>query len=144
MIFFFSRLSSIVSLFLCYATQFLICRLSKIASDKLTDGNPNFANLSDKNRPTKIGEKFGQMYDDEWSEAFDEIKRTSKKEDAEVYEILLNIVLVRSVRGRKRERKNRSHCWQSVFGTQFMFAIQKWTAFFVCKIKKYFSRFLSL
>lgn len=44
-------------------------RLSKIASDKLTDGNPNFANLSDKNRPTKIGEKFGQMYDDEWSEA---------------------------------------------------------------------------
>lgn len=68
-------------------------RLSKIASDKLTDGNPNFANLSDKNRPTKIGEKFGQMYDDEWSEAFDEIKRTSKKEDAEVYEILLNIVL---------------------------------------------------
>lgn len=105
---FFSRLFSIVLLFLCYATQFLICRLSKIASDKLTDGNPNFANLSDKNRPTKIGEKFGQMYDDEWSEAFDEIKRTSKKEDAEVYEILLNIVLVRSVSGRKRERKNRS------------------------------------
>lgn len=82
--------------------------MSKIASDKLTDGNPNFANLSDKNRPTKIGEKFGQMYDDEWSEAFDEIKRTSKKEDAEVYEILLNIVLVRSVSERKRERKNRS------------------------------------
>lgn len=102
----FSRLSSIVLLCLCYATQFLICRLSKIASDKLTDGNPNFANLSDKNRPTKIGEKFGQVYDDEWSEAFDEIKRTSK--DAEVYEILLNIVLVRSVSERKRERKNRS------------------------------------
>lgn len=34
------------------------------------------------------------MYDDEWSEVFDEIKCMFKKEDVEVYEILLNIVLV--------------------------------------------------
>lgn len=58
------------------------------------DGNFNFVNLSDKNRFMKIGEKFGQMYDDEWSEVFDEIKCMFKKEDVEVYEILLNIVLV--------------------------------------------------
>lgn len=69
--------------------------MSKIASDKLTDGNPNFADLSDRNRPTKIGEKFGMVYDEEWSEAYDEIKNLHRDQtDEGVYEILLNIVMV--------------------------------------------------
>ncbi|XP_061184359.1 uncharacterized protein LOC133192359 [Saccostrea echinata] len=71
----------------------LTTRLSKIASDKLADGNPNFADLSDKNRPTKIGEKFGLVYDEEWSEAFEEII-TRQHKDVEAYEILMKIVKV--------------------------------------------------
>ncbi|XP_062621113.1 uncharacterized protein LOC134282722 [Saccostrea cucullata] len=72
----------------------LTTRLSKIASDKLTDGNPNFADLSDRNRPTKIGEKFGLVYDEEWSEAFEEIKTNQKKDDVETYNILMQIVKI--------------------------------------------------
>ncbi|XP_062621735.1 uncharacterized protein LOC134283291 [Saccostrea cucullata] len=49
-------------------------RLSSFASKQLTEGNAAFTDLSDKNRPTKIGEKFGLIYDDEWSEVFDELK----------------------------------------------------------------------
>ncbi|XP_022324935.1 uncharacterized protein LOC111125432 isoform X2 [Crassostrea virginica] len=71
----------------------LTTRLSKFASDKLTDGNPNFADLSDKNRPTKIGEKFGMVYDEEWSDAYEEIQSLLKLSDTEVYEVLLNIVI---------------------------------------------------
>lgn len=49
-------------------------RLSKFASRELTAGNPNIADLSDKHRPTKIGEMYGELYDNEWSEAFEVLK----------------------------------------------------------------------
>ena len=49
-------------------------RLSSFASKQLTEGNAAFTDLSDKNRPTKIGEKFGLIFDDEWSEVFEELK----------------------------------------------------------------------
>ncbi|KAK3100384.1 hypothetical protein FSP39_019093 [Pinctada imbricata] len=69
----------------------LTSRLSSFASKQLTDGNPNFTDLSDRNRPTKIGEKFGTVFDDEWSEAFEEIKAILGKDDVCI-DCLLNIV----------------------------------------------------
>lgn len=33
-------------------------RLSQLAGAKLTEGNPNIADLSDKNRPTNLAEHF--------------------------------------------------------------------------------------
>jgi hypothetical protein len=56
-------------------------RLSSFASKQLTEGNAAFADLSDKNRPTKIGEKFGQIYDNEWSEVFDELSESGFSEE---------------------------------------------------------------
>ncbi|XP_060083384.1 uncharacterized protein LOC132562644 [Ylistrum balloti] len=56
-------------------------RLSRFASNQVTQGNPNIADLSDKNRPTKIGEKFGELYDYEWSEAFESFKVLLKIEN---------------------------------------------------------------
>lgn len=56
---------------------FFSFRLSRFASQQLTSGNPNIADLSDRNRPTKIGEMFGQLYDNEWSDAFDSLKMST-------------------------------------------------------------------
>ncbi|XP_021352067.1 uncharacterized protein LOC110449496 isoform X1 [Mizuhopecten yessoensis] len=71
-------------------------RLSRFASNQVTQGNPNIADLSDKNRPTKIGEKFGGLYDDEWSEAFEAFKtllRLENEEDEpEIISQLLRVV----------------------------------------------------
>ena len=53
-------------------------RLSRFASQQLTEGNPNIADLSDRNRPTKIGEMFGQLFDNEWSDAFDSLKKAAE------------------------------------------------------------------
>ncbi|OWF51209.1 uncharacterized protein LOC110449499 isoform X2 [Mizuhopecten yessoensis] len=61
----------------------LTSRLSAIASSKLKEGNPNIADLSDKNRPTKLGEHFAAMYDDQWSEAFEEMGKGKKKAASE-------------------------------------------------------------
>lgn len=57
-------------------------RLSKIAGAKLTDGNPSITNLSDPNRPMKLGDKFSELYDNEWTDLLDHfIKKMKGKED---------------------------------------------------------------
>lgn len=49
-----------------------ICfRLSKLAGNKMTEGNPNIANLGDPNRPTKIAEVYSEIYDNEWTDTLD-------------------------------------------------------------------------
>lgn len=80
-------------------------RLSKFASQQLTAGNPNIADLSDKHRPTKIGEFYSELYDNEWSEAFEVIKpleypNVTEDPDTEYFEevlpILKNILMARN------------------------------------------------
>lgn len=66
----------------------LTTRLSRIASQQLTQGNPNITDLSDGNRPTKLGERFSQVYDDQWSEAFEALKEKGKQEENIVTELL--------------------------------------------------------
>ena len=69
--------------------------LSKIAGSKLTDGNANIADLSDPNRPTKLAEQFGQIYDNEWTDAFDYKTTVSKRNDVEAIAELLSILQVK-------------------------------------------------
>lgn len=40
---------------------------------KLTEVNPAIADLGDPNRPTQLGEKFREMYDNEWNNAMEEL-----------------------------------------------------------------------
>ena len=62
---------------------FHYCRSSRLASQQLTEGNPNIANLDDIHRPTRLGEMYSQLFDDEWSEAFEALKPYTKKEEEE-------------------------------------------------------------
>ncbi|XP_061165407.1 uncharacterized protein LOC133174327 [Saccostrea echinata] len=61
----------------------LSTRLSKFASQQLTEGNPNIADLSDTHRPTRLGEMYSQLFDDEWSEAFEALKPKKDEDDEE-------------------------------------------------------------
>lgn len=38
---------------------------------KLSEKNPNITDLSDSNRPTKIAEKYSELYDNEWTDALE-------------------------------------------------------------------------
>lgn len=58
---------------------------------KLTDNNPNIADLNDQNRPTKLAERYTQLYDNQWSDAFEEI---TDGNDAQTVDSLLNILKV--------------------------------------------------
>ena len=70
------------------------CRLSELAGAKLTEGNPNIADLSDKNRPTNLAENFSELYDNEWTDALEELLDQGKKSEEEGIKVLLDILKV--------------------------------------------------
>ena len=69
------------------------CRLSSLAGDKLTKGNPAITDLGDPNRPMKIAEKYSELYDNEWTDAIDctvEVKALyPDMKTAEVEEVII-------------------------------------------------------
>ena len=69
----------------------LYFRLSKLMGQKLTDANPNIADLSDLNRPTKLAERFIELYDNQWTDAFEEI---DNGDENQTIGKLLNILYV--------------------------------------------------
>ncbi|XP_076070132.1 uncharacterized protein LOC143041881 [Mytilus galloprovincialis] len=69
-------------------------RLSSVAGEKLTKGNPSITDLGDPNRPMKISEKYGELYDNEWTDAMDNNKAVKEcyKElaDSGIEEIIIH------------------------------------------------------
>ncbi|XP_060589659.1 uncharacterized protein LOC132744884 [Ruditapes philippinarum] len=57
----------------------LLLRLSKVAGANLTYNNPNIADLSDEKRPTKLAEEFSELYDNEWTDVFEELDFETEK-----------------------------------------------------------------
>lgn len=55
-------------------------RLSEVAGKKFSTGNPDLADLSDPYRPTCLAESFSQLYDDEWTLAFEDLEKAKKPE----------------------------------------------------------------
>lgn len=68
-----------------------LTRLSELAGRKLLDNNPNIADLSTEIRPTKIGENFMQVYDNEWTDAFEELGQNGQ-DDKQCIDSLLKIL----------------------------------------------------
>lgn len=66
-----------------------------MAGSKLTTNNPDIADLSNDNRPTKLAEKLGQLYDDAWTDSLEELTEIDTKlDDREAISFLLRIVMV--------------------------------------------------
>ncbi|XP_053406479.1 uncharacterized protein LOC128559256 [Mercenaria mercenaria] len=65
-------------------------RLSKLYGDKLRDNNPDLADQCDANRPTELGKRFLEIYDNEWSDAFE---NKAKKDEKEKVGILHEVVV---------------------------------------------------
>lgn len=53
-----------------------------MAGDKLKENNPGITDLSDPNRPQKLAEQYGELYDNEWTDAMVTLnpKEDSKQE----------------------------------------------------------------
>lgn len=69
-------------------------KISEIAGARLKSNNPAIADLSDQNRPSKLAEKFSELYDNEWTDATEELKggleyKEISEEDVEIIVIKL-------------------------------------------------------
>lgn len=71
-----------------------MCRLSQLAGAKIIEENPNIADIRDKNRPTNLAEHFSELYDNEWTDALEELTDTESKSEEEGIKILFDIVKV--------------------------------------------------
>ena len=69
-------------------------RLSKVAGEKLRDNNPNITDLSDVNRPTKLAEMFKEMYDNEWTSAYEALQKSGIRNEEEIVKKLCKILKV--------------------------------------------------
>ena len=69
--------------------------MSKLAGDKMAKDNPDLADLSDPFRPTKLVESFRQVYDDEWTHAFEDLQAAAIPERA-IIDTLVKILMVRT------------------------------------------------
>ncbi|WP_263081735.1 hypothetical protein [Endozoicomonas sp. Mp262] len=58
----------------------LLNELSQLMGERLRKGNPNITDLSDPDRPMKLGERFSELYNNEWSDAFEALERSGKDE----------------------------------------------------------------
>ncbi|XP_053398954.1 putative leucine-rich repeat-containing protein DDB_G0290503 [Mercenaria mercenaria] len=70
--------------------QELLLRLSKVAGANLTYNNPNIADLSNEKRPTQLAEEFAELYDNEWTDAFEDLQ-IEKEEDKATF--MLELVM---------------------------------------------------
>ena len=71
--------------------HFISFRYSKLAGESLAMGNANVTDLSDPNRPTKLAEQFSELYDNDWTDAFEELADLL---DEEKINLLLKILQV--------------------------------------------------
>ncbi|XP_021360238.1 uncharacterized protein LOC110454831 isoform X2 [Mizuhopecten yessoensis] len=63
-------------------------RLSTLASAKLSDNNPDITDLSDMNRPQKIAEKYSELYDNEWTDAYEYLTANGQDHQKTVADLL--------------------------------------------------------
>ncbi|XP_048774733.2 uncharacterized protein LOC125679511 isoform X2 [Ostrea edulis] len=101
----------------------LTTRLSSFASRQLIEGNPNIADLSDPNRPTKLSEKFNNVYDNEWSDAFEELQDNDKSED-EIVKLLMHIIINAEKFSKDIKEQQLQHLMDSM---RFSMVHVKWT-----------------
>ena len=70
------------------------CRLSKEMGEKLNQNNTGITDLSDPNRATKIAEKYNNLYDNDWTDALEDLTDKNLDEETGV-RFLLEIIKVR-------------------------------------------------
>ena len=57
--------------------------------------DPDYVDLSDENRPTKMPERYNRLYDNEWTEAFCELTNVHGMVEQHAIHVLLDILMVR-------------------------------------------------
>lgn len=63
-------------------------------SSKLTDNNPEITDLSDKNRPVELCQRYRELYNNEWTDAFEGVREVIGLSDKGGIKLLLDLIMV--------------------------------------------------
>jgi len=74
-------------------STWLSLRLSAQLPVGVCEGNPNIVNLNDPYRSTKVAELYSELYDNEWTTAYDRIEK-DKPDGRYIIDTLLDILIV--------------------------------------------------
>ena len=81
-----------------FITDFIFYyRLRKYTSAQLLHSNPKLDDLSDINRPTKLAERFSDIYDNEWTDAFDVLTYEMDFQNERATHLLLDLLMVNAL-----------------------------------------------
>ncbi|KAK3602823.1 hypothetical protein CHS0354_026374 [Potamilus streckersoni] len=69
-----------------------LIRLSQQMGQQMLKGNPSITDLSDQNRPSKLGEMYSELYDNEWTNAFKVLTETFHLDEKCAIKPLLKIL----------------------------------------------------
>jgi hypothetical protein len=72
---------------------FSFCSLSKIHEKPLVDDNPATDDLSDPNRPQKLGVFYSELYDNEWTDAFDALTNSGYDDKEAIITLRLTLIV---------------------------------------------------
>ena len=64
-----------------HSCSLILYRLSELAGARLKDNNPAIADLSDQNRPSKMSERYSELYDNEWTDVMEAVKTKTEKQN---------------------------------------------------------------
>lgn len=67
-------------------------RLSKLSSQALASGNEVIVDLSNENRPVKLWERYSELYDNEWTDAFEVLTSDLHYDDKAAIQKLIEIL----------------------------------------------------
>lgn len=62
--------------------------------EKLNENNSGIADLSDPNRSTKVAEKYNSLYDNDWTDALEELTNNGRMDEENGIRFLLEIMKV--------------------------------------------------
>ncbi|KAK3594518.1 hypothetical protein CHS0354_030864 [Potamilus streckersoni] len=72
----------------------LLIRLSSYAAARLTNENPYNTDLSNQNRPNKLSERYSELYDNHWTDAFQNLQDKHHLSETNAIEFLLDVLFV--------------------------------------------------
>nr|XP_022326042.1 uncharacterized protein LOC111125994 isoform X4 [Crassostrea virginica] len=85
-----------------------LTRLSALAGDRLRLNNPGIADLSDEYRPNKLAEKFSELYDNEWTEFYEDLEKPGSTEKQTIGQLLNLIQEIYTVCQQQAENQRRA------------------------------------
>ncbi|KAK3594523.1 hypothetical protein CHS0354_030869 [Potamilus streckersoni] len=77
-----------------FVLRLISFRLSSYAAARVTNENPSITDLSDQNRPTKISERYSELYDNHWTDAFQNLQDKHHLSETKAIEFLLDVLYV--------------------------------------------------